>query len=279
MKIQISIKETKQILTKSKLPDANYVINPYLGCIHGCIYCYAEFMRRFSHHTEPWGKFIEVKQCLDGIDFRRVLPSDTILIGSVTDAYNPLESKYGITRSLLRQLSSCTARIEILTKSKLVCRDIDLIKNIPNIAVGISLNSTDDSFRSKIEPYASTVNERLAALKELHEAGISTYLFAAPLFPGLSNYQEPLQKALAYIDYACFENLSLRGNYKARVLSMVSHEYPEKKELFDRIYRSNDLSYWNEVERDIRHYCDKLHIPYRIYFHHGSLRANRKEVQ
>lgn len=83
MKMQISIKETKQILTKSKLPDANYVINPYLGCIHGCIYCYAEFMRRFSHHTEPWGKFIEVKQCLDGIDFRRVLPTDTILIGSV----------------------------------------------------------------------------------------------------------------------------------------------------------------------------------------------------
>lgn len=62
MKIQVSVKETKQILTKSKLPDANYVINPYLGCTHGCIYCYAEFMRRFSQHAEPWGAFIEAKK-------------------------------------------------------------------------------------------------------------------------------------------------------------------------------------------------------------------------
>lgn len=272
MKVQVSVKETKQILTKSKLPDANYVINPYLGCTHGCIYCYAEFMRRFSQHTEPWGEFIEAKKCAEALDLRRVLPSDTILIGSVTDAYNPFEAKYGITRSILDQLSSCVARVEILTKSKLVCRDIDILKTIPKVAVGVSLNSTDDLFRRRMEPYASSVKDRIETLKTLHEAGISTYLFVAPFFPDLTNYQELLELVADYVDYVCFENLNLRGSYKSRVLSMISQEYPDKMELFDRIYQKKDLTYWNVVERDIRQYCDMLHIPCRIYFHHGSFK-------
>lgn len=273
MKIQVSVKETKQILTKSKLPDANYVINPYLGCTHGCIYCYAEFMRRFSQHAEPWGAFIEAKKCTTNLDLRRVLPTDTILIGSVTDAYNPFESKFCITQSILKQLSSCVARVEILTKSKLVCRDIDLLKKIPHVAVGISLNTTDDLFRSKTEPYAASVKDRIETLKILHEAGISTYLFVAPFFPGLSDYRVLLEQVARYIDYVCFENLNLRGSYKSRVLSFISQEYPEKTPLFEKIYHQRDLSYWDDLEHNIRQYCDMLHIPCRIYFHHGSFKA------
>lgn len=273
MKIQVSVKETKQILTKSKLPDANYVINPYLGCTHGCVYCYAEFMRRFSQHAEPWGAFIEVKKCTADLDLRRVLPTDTILIGSVTDAYNSFESKYCITQSILKQLSSCVARVEILTKSKLVCRDIDLLKEIPNVAVGVSLNTTNDLFRSKIEPYAASVKDRIETLKTLHDAGISTYLFVAPFFPGLSDYGALLEQVARYVDYACFENLNLRGSYKARVLSFISQEYPEKAPLFEKIYHQKDLSYWDDLEHNIRQYCDMLHIPCRIYFHHGSFTA------
>lgn len=84
------------------------------------------------------GSFYRSKKCTTNLDLRRVLPTDTILIGSVTDAYNPFESKFCITQSILKQLSSCVARVEILTKSKLVCRDIDLLKKIPHVAVGIS---------------------------------------------------------------------------------------------------------------------------------------------
>lgn len=273
MKIQVSIKETRQLLSKSKLPDADYVINPYLGCTHGCIYCYAEFMRRFSRHTEPWGTFIEVKKCTANLDLRRVSPTDTILIGSVTDAYNPFESKYCITREILRQLSSCAARVEILTKSKLVCRDIDLLKKIPNAAVGVSLSTTDDLFRSWTEPYASSVKDRIETLKTLHEAGISTYLFAAPIFPGFSDYQALLEQTAGYVDYACFENLNLRGSYKARVFSFIAQEYPGKIPLFEKIYNQKDLFYWDDLEHNIRQCCDMFRIPCRIYFHHGSFQT------
>lgn len=275
--MQVSVKETKSILTRSKLPDADYVINPYLGCPHGCIYCYAEFMKRFSQHTEPWGSFLEVKQFTGKLDLRQVSPKHTILIGSVTDAYNPFEAKFRVTRTILSGLSNCVARVEILTKSRLVCRDIELLKMIPNIAVGVSLNTTDDIFRRKIEPFVSPVEDRIETLKILHEAGISTYLFIAPFFPEITDFQNILQRVNGSIDYVCFENLNLHGSYRARVLSMVFQEYPEKRPLFERIFYEKDHTYWHKVESEIRRYCNSLQLPCRIYFHHGAFEKSTEK--
>lgn len=118
MKIQEVI--TNSYLSVSKLPDADYVINPYIGCPHKCIYCYAEFMKRFTNHSsENWGDFVDIKRCKKKINLNRINNSATILIGSVTDAYNPLEKEYEITRKILEELISCQAHIEILTKSDL----------------------------------------------------------------------------------------------------------------------------------------------------------------
>lgn len=270
MSIQISIRETQSIVTKSKLPDADYVINPYLGCPHGCIYCYAEFMKRFSQHSEPWGSFLEVKQFAGRLDCHKYLNTETILIGSVTDAYNPFEGKYRVTRSLLSQLVDCVARIEILTKSSLVCRDIDLLTKMPNVAVGISMNTTDDSFRREIEPFAVSVKDRIETLQILKKAGIATYLFVAPFFPGITDYQNLLNATAEYIDYACFENLNLRGSYRGRVLSMIAQEHTSKYSLYESIYYNKDQAYWTILEKEITQYCSDLQIPCRMYFHHGA---------
>lgn len=132
----MKIKEIKSssYISKSKLPDADYVINPYVGCPHKCIYCYAEFMKRFSGHSgEEWGDFLDVKRCGKAINGTSFCETDTLLFGSVTDAYNPFEKKYRITRNILEQLVTCKARIEILTKSDLVLRDIDIFKKMPNV--------------------------------------------------------------------------------------------------------------------------------------------------
>ena len=278
MSICVSRIKAKTILTKSKLPDADYVINPYVGCPHGCIYCYAEFMKRFAKHGEPWGKFVDVKEFSGELNLHRVRPQDTILIGSVTDAYNPLEARFCITRSILSLLSDCTARVEILTKSALVCRDIDLLQNIPNVAVGFSMNTTDDVFRCLIEPHAAPVKERISAMRTLHEAGVSTYLFVAPIFPDISNCSDLLQKTAGLVDYVCFENLNLRGAYRSRVMSMISQYYPEKTPLYHRIYDQGDHSYWDALADELRQSCSSLRLPYRIYFHHGAF-AKREEAR
>ncbi len=97
--------QSKTILTKSNIPGVDYCINPYVGCSHGCVYCYASFMRRFTGHAnEEWGKFIDIK-----INAPQVLEKEMIknpkkgivLLGSVTDAYQPIERKYKLTRQVL----------------------------------------------------------------------------------------------------------------------------------------------------------------------------------
>lgn len=135
-------------ITKSKLPAADYVINPYVGCPHQCIYCYAEFMKRFTRHDEKWGDFVDVKSCHKKVNAKKIAGA-SVLIGSVTDAYNPFENKYLVTKSILEQLANTNANIEILTKSSLITRDIDLFRKIPNIRIGISMNSLGNPPRKK----------------------------------------------------------------------------------------------------------------------------------
>lgn len=99
MLLKEQIVEVKDYVTKSNLPASDYVINPYVGCPHGCKYCYACFMKRFTKHEEEWGTFIDIKQCSKSINKKR-LEGKTIFLSSVTDCYNPYEEKYCVTQSM-----------------------------------------------------------------------------------------------------------------------------------------------------------------------------------
>ena len=95
--------DVKSVMTKSNLPVADYSVNPYVGCSHGCKYCYASFMKRFTNHPEPWGSFVDVKYWLE-IKNPAKYAGKEAFIGSVTDPYQPCEAKYQRTRALLEQL-------------------------------------------------------------------------------------------------------------------------------------------------------------------------------
>ncbi|TXT58629.1 MAG: hypothetical protein BAJALOKI2v1_330001, partial [Promethearchaeota archaeon] len=119
--MKVRNKDAKNIIVRSNIPGVNYVINPYTGCQHGCIYCYAEFMKRFTDHKgEEWGEFLDIKQ----YDFSKIkahkYDNKTILLSSVTDPYLPLELKCKNTRKILENLIETEAHISILTKSKYV---------------------------------------------------------------------------------------------------------------------------------------------------------------
>lgn len=116
-------------VTKSNLPASDYVINPYVGCPHGCKYCYASFMKRFTGHKEDWGTFVDVKRCDKPINVNK-LRGKRVFLSSVTDPYNPLEEKYEFTKKILMQLLSAECELSISTKSSLILRDIDLLKSL-----------------------------------------------------------------------------------------------------------------------------------------------------
>ncbi len=177
--------KVKSVLSKSGIPGADYCINPYVGCFHGCRYCYATFMKRFTGHTEPWGSFVDVKLNAPEVLEKQIKRAEkgSVIISSVTDAYQPIEAKYKLTRKCLEILLQHQFSVDILTKSPLVLRDMELIKKFKDISVGFTITTDDEKIRRIFEPNAPSISARINALKKLHENGIYTYVFIGPILP------------------------------------------------------------------------------------------------
>lgn len=229
----INLVTAKTILTKSGLPGADYVINPYNGCLFGCMYCYAAQIARWKHPDETWGSYLDVKinapdllkEELEGI-------SGTIFFSSVTDPYVGPESKYQLTRKCLEVLANAKYKdtVSILTKSPLVTRDIDVLKRLKT-EVGCTITSLNDNVSRFLEVNAPPVTARIAALKKLHEAGIKTYAFVGPITPVIANKQSIVEiiDALedAGVSEVWFEHINLSSKIKARLFEFLEKESPE----------------------------------------------------
>ncbi len=269
--------KTNNYLTKSNLPSSDYVINPYVGCTHACKYCYASFMKRFTNHPEAWGEFIDVKMCDKPINLKTI-KGKRVFLSSVTDCYNELEEKYEITRNILKQLVNAECHLSISTKSSLILRDLDLLRQINDLEVCLSVNTLDEKFKDDMDN-GSSIKDRLMTLKSLHENGIKTILFVSPIFPYITNIFELVEATKDYIDEYWFENLNLRGNYKSVILNYIQEKYPEYYPLYINIYLKNDLSYWQQLSDQIAFYCEEQGVNYINYFYHDTLVQEKKNKQ
>lgn len=208
-KTQYFIENPKKIVNKVGSPDVgpSLSMNPYQGCEHGCIYCYA----RNTH--EYWGFSA-------GLDFERkiiVKPNaaetlrkqlmgknwkvEPIMLAGNTDCYQPAERKFRITRSMLEVLLECRHPVGMITKNALILRDLDLLKELAKLRlvhVMVSITSLQEELRQKMEPRTATAKQRLKVLEELSKAGVSCGVMTAPIVPGLNSMEIPdLIKAAA----------------------------------------------------------------------------------
>lgn len=267
--------DTKDLITKSNLPASDYVINPYVGCPHACKYCYARFMKRFTGHTEEWGNFIDIKRCDKPMNVKK-LYHKSVFISSVTDCYNPFEAKYQITRDVLKQLTQADCQITISTKSDLILRDIDVLKELKNLIVAVSVNTLDNGFQSDMD-HAGSITRRIAALQELRKQGIYTVLFLSPIFPDITDFKEILEATSGFVCEYWFENLNLRGNYKQEILQYIAEKYPQYLNDYKEIYNNKNMEYWKQLSADIDSYCSQKEIRYTNYFYHSLLVAEKKK--
>jgi len=210
--------KAKSILTKSGIPGVDYCINPYVGCSHGCRYCYATFMKKYTGHTEPWGSFVDVKINAPEILQKQLKRASMgrVMISSVTDAYQPIESKYKLTRQCLEILLQSQFPVDILTKSPLVLRDIDLIKKFKDIEVGITITTNDEDIRKLFEPNAPSIMARMRALKTLHDNRIKTYAFIGPVLP--MNPESLSKKINPHVDSIIID----RMNYPSKTFTIYN---------------------------------------------------------
>jgi DNA repair photolyase len=175
---------SKSILSVSKIQD--YVINPYVGCQHGCRYCYARYIKKFTNHKEAWGDFVDVR--INAADLLQIeikkKKRGRVWVSGLCDPYQPLERKYQLTRKCLEILVNNKWPVSVQTRSPLVLRDMDILKGAEDLEVGLTITTADDGIRKLFEPVAPSINERIRALDELHKSGIRTFAMIAPLLPG-----------------------------------------------------------------------------------------------
>ncbi len=264
--------QVKSILQRSGIPGADYVINPYTGCVHGCVYCYARFMKRFTGHTDAWGSFLDVKinapELLERQLSRRKTPLDgTVFLSSVTDPYLSAERKYQLTRRVLEVLLKHQAAISMLTKSDLVTRDIDLLKQFRRCSVGLSMMTVDDAAAQRFEHHAAPPSRRIQALQALKANGVRTYAFISPYLPMISDIDALFERLSGAVDEIGIEALNLRGGGMAGMTDALNAYAPHLTGQCFELVR--DDQFWDALELHARQRAAQANIAFMGVFRHG----------
>ena len=238
--------EAKTLIQRSKIPSIDYVINPYTGCVLGCAYCYASFAgRQFGQPVKEWGNYLYVKKNAVELAHKELakMPEHkrrgTILLSSVTDPYQGHETRYRLTRGILRELDAVAypGTIRILTKSPVVTRDVDLLTSLPRAEVGMTVTTTDDQVSRWLEVRAPLASRRLRTLAELNEAGIATYAFVGPLLPHFATQPELLDDLFgrlvdAGVSEVFMEHINLKRYIRERMDQVLADEPEDVREAY-----------------------------------------------
>lgn len=261
--MQIREIRCKSILNRSGITGIDYALNPYTGCEHGCRYCYAVFMKRFTNHREPWGAFVDVKVNAPEVVAKQLKKAKPGLVSlsTVTDPYQPLERKYGITRKCLDELAAYDFPVSVLTKSPLVTRDIDLLKRFSDCKVGFSIAFPDESVKKAFEAHTSPVSGRIEAARVLTNEGIKVWFFLAPVFPRFSDQPEQLDSffsraAHAAIDHVLVDSLQLYTKAWSTIRRIIAEKYPHVyPDYLD--YRKHKFSYKEDLKKRVERIAKK----------------------
>lgn len=249
-KTEVILTYPKTIVNKVDSPDLKGLsMNPYQGCEHGCVYCYA----RNAH--EYWGYSA-------GLDFERkiiVKPdaaallekqlsnprwvAEPIMFSGNTDCYQPLEKKYELTRGLLEVLLKFRHPAAIITKNALVRRDLELLREMAEhrlVHVMISITGLDEHLRLQLEPRTATYKQRLETIRVLRDAGIPVGVMVAPIIPGLNSHEVP-----AVLKAAADAGAQTAGYTMVRLNGQVG---PIFRDWLDKTYPDRADKVWHQIE-------------------------------
>ncbi|PLX36331.1 MAG: radical SAM protein [Hyphomicrobiales bacterium] len=283
MALQIHETTAKSILAVTKVPSADYVINPYTGCQFSCMYCFASFVGRFvGEPNENWGNYVYVKtNAVELMDkqIHRLLKKDPpprIAMSTVTDPYQGVERKYRLSRGILNVFAEhqYKGRVSVLTKSPNVLDDVETLKRIPKAEVGLSITTSDDTLSRQLDAMAPLAHARLEALRKLNAAGIDTYVFVGPFLPHMVLRPELIDALFAEIRAAGtsqvkVEYLNLPSYVRPRFREFLNNQPDEIRAIYAK---SQKADYRETLEPMIRDALDRhgLGLRFGEIVHHVS---------
>lgn len=241
---QIFEEHPKNIVSKSNSPDLPFSlsINPYQGCEHGCLYCYARNAHEYyglSSGLDFERKIIVKKNAAELLERhfnKKGYVPDTIMLSGNTDCYQPIERKLKITRSLLKLFLKYKHPVSIISKNNLMVRDLDILSELAKldlVQVAITINSLNESLRLKLEPRTVTAASRISLISKLSELNIPVRLMCAPIIPGLNSDELPAiikAAADAGASGASYTIVRLNGSIAEIFTDWIHKAYPDRAE-------------------------------------------------
>ncbi|MEM2902078.1 MAG: radical SAM protein [Candidatus Bathyarchaeia archaeon] len=241
----------RRALNRSGLPGLDYALNPYIGCQHGCRYCYAPSTLRIWDRS--WGSFVDVKEnLLEALktDLKEVKPG-IVGLGTVTDPYQPVEQKLRLTRGCLELLSEARLHVSIQTKSDLVVRDLPLM-DPGTVDIGFTITTMDDRLASLLEPNAPRPGARREGLMKAFEKGFKTWIFYGPIIPMVNDDRKTMIEIVNLAEKSGGEVLYDRLNLKRGVMDRMRRPLLKLNLYTTEILRKlNDEGYWRRVKASL----------------------------
>ncbi|MEM3826572.1 MAG: radical SAM protein [Nitrososphaeria archaeon] len=220
----------RSAISKSNLPGLEYTINPYIGCEHGCIYCYVPDVIRRKEFLNGWGEIVYAKENIVEVLSKEVRYIKPGVVGysTITDPYQPYEKKMCFARKVIEMLLQNNFRISFQTKSSLILRDLDIIGG-DRVDVGFTITSLDEEFTKKFEPNASPPEERVQALEAFSEKKVKTWIFYGPIICGFNDDDETVKNIISLAkrtgSYLMYDKLRLKPILSKRMEKHLGEEF------------------------------------------------------
>jgi len=249
-----------KITKKDNLFKGNYTLDPYQNCEFGCAYCDSTYDKTIYIKTNA------IQQLEKEI---KTIQKGTIIMGSVSDAYQKIEEKYKITRNLLEIIKQKKYPCHILTKSNLVLRDLDILSKM-ECTVTITIITLDKTISQIFEEEAPSPNERLKTIRQLSKAGIKTGIAMIPILPYIveNELEEIIKSASKYkAEYVLHKHLELKGDQKDIFMEIIKNFYPNLFEEYEKLYSNNykpNNIYISKIKGSIDELCLRYNLKNKI---------------
>lgn len=243
----------------------NYQMDTYIGCEHLCYYCYG-----LNEAETNWESEVLIHQDLTGQLARELssLEPQTIYIGMNSDPYQPVEAEYQQTRKAVELLGRMRFSVSILTKSGMAARDLDVLKKVPGVSMGISLAFQDEATRKLFERKVPSNEERVAMLETMKKAGFKTYTLICPVIPFITDIEALIKIAEPHSDAIYVYRLEYMNTEKDRnwqnLNSILEKNFTEKAGRIKDIIFSADSTYWDRVRCELEKLAPEIEAELRL---------------